>query len=82
MAASVEKTGRCVVLHEAPRTLGIGPRLLPASRRSSSGIWRPPSCGQLASTPPYPPARLERSWLPGEDRLLDVIDRPLDYDHA
>ena len=26
---------------------------------------------------PYPPARLERLWLPGPDRLLDCVERAL-----
>lgn len=27
---------------------------------------------------PYPPARLEKWWLPGPDRLLDCVERTLE----
>jgi pyruvate dehydrogenase E1 component beta subunit len=27
---------------------------------------------------PYPPARLEKLWLPGPDRLLDMVERALE----
>jgi pyruvate dehydrogenase E1 component beta subunit len=31
---------------------------------------------------PYPPARLERDWLPGVDRLLDTVAQSLSYADA
>jgi pyruvate dehydrogenase E1 component beta subunit len=31
---------------------------------------------------PYPPARLESTWLSGVDRLLDTVERSLGYDHG
>ena len=27
---------------------------------------------------PYPPARLEKLWLPGPDRLLDCVERAME----
>ena len=28
---------------------------------------------------PYPPSRLEDEWLPNVDRILDAVDRILEY---
>ena len=28
---------------------------------------------------PFPPARLENSYLPDVDRILDAVDRTLEY---
>ena len=28
---------------------------------------------------PYPPSRLEEEWLPNVDRILDAVDRILEY---
>jgi pyruvate dehydrogenase E1 component beta subunit len=82
VAASVQKTGRCVVLHEAPRTLGMGSEI--AARVQEELFWnlQAPVLRATGFDTPYPPARLERAWLPGVDRLLDTIDRSLEYDHV
>ena len=40
---SVSKTGRCVIVHEAPKTSGFGLRWLRASKKDASGGSRPPS---------------------------------------
>jgi len=82
VASSVEKTGRCVVLHEAPRTLGMGAEL--AARIQEELFWNleAPVLRATGFDTPYPPARLEAAWLPGVDRLLDTVDRSFSYDHA
>ena len=82
VAASVERTGRCIVLHEGPRTLGMGAEL--AARVQEELFWNleAPVLRATGFDTPYPPARLERSWLPGVDRLLDTVERSLGYDRA
>jgi pyruvate dehydrogenase E1 component beta subunit len=81
VAESVQRTGRCVVLHEGPRTLGMGAEL--AARIQEELFWNieAPVLRATGFDTPYPPARLEGAWLPGVDRLLDTIDRSLAYDH-
>jgi 2-oxoisovalerate dehydrogenase E1 component beta subunit len=64
VAASVRKTGRAVVMHEGPRTLGFGAEL--AARISEELFYTP-----------YPPARLEKLWLPGVDRLVDCVEKAM-----
>ncbi|WP_018636306.1 alpha-ketoacid dehydrogenase subunit beta [Parafrankia elaeagni] len=80
IAESVTKTGRCVVMHEAPRTLGMGSEI--AARVQEELFWNleAPVLRATGFDTPYPPARLEQAWLPGTDRLLDTIERSLGYD--
>jgi 2-oxoisovalerate dehydrogenase E1 component beta subunit len=82
VAKSVVKTGRCVVLHEGPRTLGMGAEI--AARVQEELFWNmeAPVLRVTGFDTPYPPARLESVWLPGVDRLLDNIEKSLAYDHA
>ena len=82
VARSIVGTGRCVVLHEGPRTLGMGAEL--AARVQEELFWNleAPVLRATGFDTPYPPARLERQWLPGVDRLLDTVDRSLAYDHG
>jgi pyruvate dehydrogenase E1 component beta subunit len=82
VARSVEKTGRCVVLHEAPRTLGMGAEI--AARVQEELFWNleAPVLRTTGFDTPYPPARLEQAWLPGVDRLLDDVARSLSYADA
>ena len=74
VAASVRKTGRAVVMHEGPRTLGFGAEL---AARISEELFYDLEAPVLRATgfdTPYPPARLEKLWLPGPDRLLDCVE--------
>jgi pyruvate dehydrogenase E1 component beta subunit len=77
VAASVRKTGRAVVMHEGPRTLGFGAEL---AARISEELFYDLEAPVLRATgfdTPYPPARLEKLWLPGVDRLLDCVERAM-----
>lgn len=78
VAASVRRTGRCVVLHEGPRNLGYGAEL--AARISEELFYEleAPVLRASGFDTPYPPARLERLWLPGPDRLLDCVQRVME----
>ena len=80
VADSVTRTGRCIVAHEAPRTLGMGAEL--AARIQEELFWHleAPVLRVTGFDTPYPPARLESLWLPGVDRLLDAVRRSLGYD--
>ena len=75
--ASVRKTGRLVVAHEAPVFCGLGAEI--AARVSESCFYHLESpvrrVGGFAT--PYPPSRLERHFLPDADRILREVDRCL-----
>ncbi|WP_448498401.1 alpha-ketoacid dehydrogenase subunit beta [Mycolicibacterium thermoresistibile] len=79
IAESVRRTGRAVVLHEGPRTLGFGAELAVRITEELFYDLEAPVLRATGFDTPYPPARLEKLWLPGPDRLLDCVERSLGY---
>jgi len=79
ISASVHKTGRCVIAHEAAVFGGLGGEI--AARVTEACFYRLESpvlrVGGFAT--PYPPARLEDHYLPDLDRVCDAIDRTFAY---
>jgi 2-oxoisovalerate dehydrogenase E1 component beta subunit len=73
--ASVRKTGRCVVVHEAPVTGGIGAEI--AARVTAECFYslEAPVLRVGGYSTPYPPSRIEEHYLPDLDRVLDAVDR-------
>jgi pyruvate dehydrogenase E1 component beta subunit len=75
--ASVRKTGRLVVAHEAPVFCGLGAEI--AARVSERCFYHLESpvrrVGGFAT--PYPPSRMEGHFLPDADRILHEVDRCL-----
>ena len=76
---SVRKTGRLVVVHEAPVFLGMGAEI--AARISESCFFslEAPVMRVGGFDTPYPPSRVEEDYLPDLDRILDAVDRSLAY---
>ncbi|MCI3223620.1 alpha-ketoacid dehydrogenase subunit beta [Streptomyces sp. NP-1717] len=77
--ASVEKTGRLVVVHEAPVFYGSGAEIAARITERSFYHLEAPVLRVGGFHAPYPPARLEEEYLPGLDRVLDAVDRSLGY---
>jgi 2-oxoisovalerate dehydrogenase E1 component beta subunit len=77
--ASVRKTGRCVVVHEAVMTGGLGAEI--AARVSQECFYQleAPVLRVGAPSTPYPPSRIEEYYLPDLDRILDAVDRTFGY---
>jgi 2-oxoisovalerate dehydrogenase E1 component beta subunit len=82
IARSVKKTGRCIVMHEAPRTLGVGAEVAARVQEELFYFLEAPVLRVTGFDTPYPPARLENAWLPSVDRLLDVVEKSLEYGHV
>jgi pyruvate dehydrogenase E1 component beta subunit len=76
---SVRKTGRAVVVHEAPITLGVGAEL--AARITEQCFYSLEAPVQRVGgfDTPYPPSRIEEEYLPDLDRVLDAVDRSLSF---
>ena len=79
IAASVSKTGRCVVVHEALTFLGPGAEI--AARITERCFYElaAPVLRVGGFHNPYPVAKLEHDYLPSLDRVLDAIDRVVAY---
>jgi pyruvate dehydrogenase E1 component beta subunit len=77
IAASVRRTGRCVVVHEAPVLDGTGAEV--AARITEECFYHreAPVLRVGGFHTPYPVAKLEHEYLPGLDRVLDAVDRVL-----
>jgi 2-oxoisovalerate dehydrogenase E1 component beta subunit len=77
--ASVRKTGRAVVVHEAPITLGLGAELAARITEQCFYSLEAPVLRVGGFDTPYPPSRVEEEYLPDLDRVLDAVDRTLAY---
>ena len=76
---SVRKTGRCVVVHEAQRTLGVGGEIAARVTEECFYSLEAPVLRVTGYDTPYPPARVEEEYLPDLDRVLDGVDRVLAF---
>ncbi|WP_242474442.1 alpha-ketoacid dehydrogenase subunit beta [Tomitella cavernea] len=75
--ASVQRTGRLVVAHEAPVFMGLGAEI--AARITERCFYRleAPVARVGGFHTPYPAARAESHYVPGVDRILDALDQVL-----
>ena len=74
IAASVEKTGRCVVVHEATRTGGFGAELSTQVQERCFWHLEAPIERVAGWDTPYPHA-LEWAYFPGPDRVGRALKR-------
>ena len=77
--ASVRRTGRCVVVHEAPVTGGLGAEIAARVTEECFYHLQSPVLRVGGFSTPYPPSRLEEHYLPDLDRVLDAVDRTFTY---
>jgi 2-oxoisovalerate dehydrogenase E1 component beta subunit len=73
--ASVRKTGRAVVVHEAPGNIGLGAELAARITEECFYSLEAPVLRVTGFDVPYPAARVEEEYLPDLDRVLDAVDR-------
>ena len=77
---SVEKTGRCVIVHEAPRTAGFGAEI--AARLADDGLLALEAPVKRVSgydiVPPL--SRLEHLYMPSTERVLAAAREVLAYE--
>ncbi|WP_405179826.1 alpha-ketoacid dehydrogenase subunit beta [Nocardia sp. NBC_01377] len=74
---SVTKTGRLVVVHEAPVTGGLGGEIAAEITERCFYHLEAPVLRVGGHDIPYPPAKLEKYHLPDPDRVLAAVDRSL-----
>ncbi|GAA5227223.1 alpha-ketoacid dehydrogenase subunit beta [Paeniglutamicibacter antarcticus] len=77
LSASVRKTGRVLITHEAGKFGGVGAELAASlTERCFDHLDHAP-VRVTGFDIPYPPAKLESHHLPDLDRILDGVDRAL-----
>ncbi|MDP9864609.1 MULTISPECIES: alpha-ketoacid dehydrogenase subunit beta [Streptosporangium] len=72
---SVRRTGRCVVVHEAPVYNGFGAEVAARVTERCFYNLEAPVLRVGGPSTPYPPSKLEDHYLPDLDRVLDAVDR-------
>lgn len=72
LAASVDKTGRCIVLHEATLTSGFGAEVTALLQAECFYALEAPILRVAGWDTPYPHAQ-ERDYFPGPDRVKRAI---------
>ena len=77
--ASVNRTGRLVVTHEAPTFGGMGGELAAEIGTRCFYSLEAPVIRVGGYHMPYPVAAVEEDYLPNIDRLLEAIDRSLSH---
>ncbi|MDN3905142.1 alpha-ketoacid dehydrogenase subunit beta [Arthrobacter sp. YD2] len=76
--ASVRKTGRLVITHEAAQSGGLGAEIAASITERCFNYLEHAPVRVTGFDIPYPPARLESHHLPDLDRILDGVDCVLD----
>ncbi|WP_172862199.1 alpha-ketoacid dehydrogenase subunit beta [Micromonospora zamorensis] len=75
IAASVRRTGRCVVIQEAQGFAGVGAEIAARVQERCFHALHAPVLRVAGLDIPYPAPMLEHTHLPGVDRVLDAVAR-------
>jgi len=75
LTESVCRTGRAVIVHEAPGFAGYGAEVAARLTEQCFHYLEAPILRVTGLDIPYPPPHLERFHLPNTDRILDAIAR-------
>jgi 2-oxoisovalerate dehydrogenase E1 component beta subunit len=79
VCASVRRTGRLIVAHEAPVFGGSGAEIAARVTEKCFYSLEAPVLRVGGFFTPYPPSRIEDEYLPDLDRVLDAVDRAMAY---
>jgi len=79
LADSVRRTGRAVVVHEAPLTLGMGAEVAARIMEEAFDYLDARMIRVTGNDTPYPPAKLEEHYLPTVDRIARAVRRTVEY---
>ena len=76
---SVRRTGRMVYAQEAPGFTSLGSEIAATVMEKAFYSLEAPVLRVSAFDAPFPPAKLEGTFLPDADRILEAVDRTLAY---
>lgn len=79
LSSSVRKTGRAVVVHEAPMTAGFGAEVVARVVEDCFDFLEAPVLRVTGWDIPYPPATIEQHFIPSVERILAAVDRVTNY---
>ena len=76
---SVRRTGRAIITHEAHVNLGMGSEVAARITEECFYSLEAPVLRVGGFDTPYPASRIEEDYLPDLDRVLDAVDRSLEF---
>jgi pyruvate/2-oxoglutarate/acetoin dehydrogenase E1 component len=76
---SVVKTGRAVVVHEAPRTNGFGAEIVALINEHALLQLEAPVQRVAGFDVVFPLAQNEKLYLPSRDRIIAAVQKTLDF---
>jgi pyruvate dehydrogenase E1 component beta subunit len=76
---AVRATGRAVVVHEAPLTLGMGAEIVARIVEEAFDHLEAPVARVTGPDVPYPPASLEQRYLPSVERISTAVRKVVSY---
>ncbi len=76
---SVEKTGRCVVVHEAPLSNGVGADIVAQVVEKAMFSLKAPPERVTGFDTIVPYARMEEYYIPTEERITAAVRRVMEY---
>lgn len=79
LEASVRKTGRAVIIHEAPRSCGVGAEIAASLYERALLDLQAPILRVTAPDIPPPLYRLEQLYIPAVEDILAACDSTLNY---
>jgi pyruvate dehydrogenase E1 component beta subunit len=76
---SVEKTGRAIVVHEAPRTAGLGAEITAIINENAFLSLEAPIERVTGFDVPFPQHKLENYYLPNTERIVKAIEKVANF---
>ncbi|HLD43758.1 MAG TPA: alpha-ketoacid dehydrogenase subunit beta [Candidatus Nanoarchaeia archaeon] len=76
---SVKKTGRCIIVHEAPKTSGFGAEIIARLNEEIFGELKAPVERVAGFDTVFPLYKMERLYLPNVVRVVEAMKRVMSY---
>jgi pyruvate dehydrogenase E1 component beta subunit len=80
ICASVAKTGRCVIVHEGPRTCGVAAEIIARINESAFEYLIAPIRRVTGYDTHFPYFQVEQHYLPDPDTIIDAVQETLAFD--
>jgi pyruvate dehydrogenase E1 component beta subunit len=77
--ASVQKTGRAIVVHEAPRTVGFGAEIAARIQEKLLLYLKSPVLRVTGYDTQFPYFKLEEVYLPGPERIMKAVEQVMKF---
>jgi 2-oxoisovalerate dehydrogenase E1 component beta subunit len=76
---SVEKTGRCVIVHEAAHSFGVGAEIAAQLAEKGLSYLMAPIKRVTGYDCPMPYFKLEKLYIPSEERIIAAVQSIMEY---